>query len=99
VSAENLESGQQLCREVGTSRNADRFNRPMTNIDKEFSQQTIAYMEIALERACRLLPAKLDEGKNPQGDCRGDHQVRPGKNKNPGWNDRGGPSGRGNSDY
>lgn len=35
----------------------------MTDIDKEFSQQTIAYMEIALERACRFLPEKLDEEK------------------------------------
>lgn len=48
---------------VGTSGNADRSNDPMTDIEKEFSQQTIAFMEIALERACRFLPEKLNEEK------------------------------------
>jgi hypothetical protein len=30
-------------------------------IEQEFSKRTIANMEVALERACRFLPKRLDE--------------------------------------
>lgn len=32
-------------------------------VSQEFSERTTANMEIALERACRFLPKKLDEEK------------------------------------
>lgn len=35
----------------------------LTLVEQEFSKQTIANMEIALERACRSLPKRLDEDK------------------------------------